>query len=171
VWHICTKSLTSTFCLSLHLSGELCLSLSFLFFSLYIFIYISIIPVLFLSCFYLKLRHGISALFDKICTDSWWEQIKCSKGSEPTNSSEHSFCLSIQSQEWPHFYCIFNFSLPSQSALLSPSPLCHFPNTSHLSSTPDQLLHHHLSSALTHDSHEGCEVTGIIELCGTCMLR
>lgn len=60
-------------CLCLYLGS--CVSHSFLsHFSVFLggfSCFWSVIPALFLSCFRLKLRHGISALFDIICSGRW----------------------------------------------------------------------------------------------------
>lgn len=60
-------------CLCLYLGS--CVSHSFLsHFSVFLEAFScfwSVIPALFLSCFRLKLRHGISALFDIICSGRW----------------------------------------------------------------------------------------------------
>lgn len=136
----------------------------------------SVTAVVFICCLQLELRDGTAALFDIMCNDRWQSRLNAVIVSNPENLKELRY-LSIF-----FFVVIFTALLflpfivssvfPGRPSS-SPTPFSVTSLTSHLLLLPQSAPSppFFFSPALTHESHRGCEVTGIMELWGTCMLR
>lgn len=164
-----------TICLLLFLSGGAVSPTHFPLF-LFMFFFLNLCPlrrptsVLFLF---------ISALFVKIYSDSSWTRKlnECIDLSCPSNRISFVSLSQQVTYLWPLRFLlslppfsarnlISFLSLRQSSPTLPPPLFLSFPSTSHLCSPAFTR-----SSICSTDSHKGCEVTGIIQLCGTCMLR